>query len=182
MVFVLSVQLCLAVIFGFSALSKLPNMKSFLKGVENYKILGPKGSLIFGHLLPWVELGLCLSLVLGIAINISGAIIVILMVIFLIGIGINLHRRRIIDCNCFGLAPKLKLTAGTFARNSLILILGALTMLFGQEPIKYELILNSPKEALLTILLTGINLLIIFLLEIFVSNFQDVHRFRNFTK
>lgn len=119
---VLVARCCLGLFLLPSALGKLRNRRNFLEGLLNYQILPKRVARVFGFVLPWIELGLALALLLGIALPITGVITILLLISFIIAITINLHRGREIKCNCYGFASTSTISGGTIVRNFLLLI------------------------------------------------------------
>src|SRR5262245_52593328 len=97
---VLVARLSLGIFFLPSALGKLANRHSFIRGVVAYQILPKRIARIFGLVLPWIELVLALALIGGVALFITGLATACLLVCFITAITINLRRGREIACNC----------------------------------------------------------------------------------
>jgi len=70
--------------------------------VRVYEILPVKVANTFGLILPWVEIGIALLLILGIWVKWSGISGGALMLLFIIAIGQAWARKLPINCGCFG--------------------------------------------------------------------------------
>ena len=120
---VLVARLSLGIFFLPSALGKLANQRSFIRGVVAYQILPKRIARIFGLVLPWIELVLALALISGIALLIIGLAAAGLLICFMTAMIINLRRGREIDCSCYGIAGRQMISWGTITRNVLLLLL-----------------------------------------------------------
>lgn len=70
--------------------------------VRAYRLLPNSLANLIGYILPWVEIGLALALILGLGIRFSAAFAGVLMMVFIIGVGSAWARGLTIDCGCFG--------------------------------------------------------------------------------
>lgn len=70
--------------------------------VRAYRLLPNSLANLIGYILPWVEIGLALSLILGLGVRFSAAFAGVLMTAFIIGVGSAWARGLTIDCGCFG--------------------------------------------------------------------------------
>ena len=60
--------------------------------------------------LPWLELVCALALFVGLARRSAARILGVLLVVFIIALGIDLARKRPVDCGCFGTSKVEKTT------------------------------------------------------------------------
>ena len=120
---VLVARIVAGVIFLRSSLGKLRAPGAFVDGVETYDVLPKPLACAVGWLLPWLELGLALTLLAGVALPVAGALASLLLLRFIIAVGINLRRGRMIACNCHGIADTRTISSGTIARNAVLLAL-----------------------------------------------------------
>jgi hypothetical protein len=96
-------RLLLASVFLLSARSKLRDRRGFVHLVVAYRILPLPLARLYGHLLPWLEAGLGLWLLLGVTAQYAGALAGLLLLSFAFAVSINLlRRRRYLACGCFG--------------------------------------------------------------------------------
>lgn len=70
--------------------------------VRAYELLPTAIANFLGYVLPWLEIGLGLLLILGVAVSISGLFGAIIMLAFIIAISQAWARGLSIDCGCFG--------------------------------------------------------------------------------
>lgn len=115
----------LALFFLSAASGKIRNPRRFVEGVIEYQVLPLKVARIWGFALPWIELGVALALVVGIALPLAGFVALMLLFSFIIAVGLNLQRGRRISCNCHGTEGTNTISWGTIARNVLLLLYSA---------------------------------------------------------
>jgi uncharacterized membrane protein YphA (DoxX/SURF4 family) len=109
------VQIALGAIFIFAALPKIIDPPSFAHLVYNYRLVPGWAVNPLALILPWVEILAGLGLVLGVWKRAAASIIGAMLIVFTIGIGINLARNNAIDCGCFEQNPKPKTHAELIA-------------------------------------------------------------------
>ena len=78
------------------------NVSDAENAVRAYKVLPLKLADLVGITLPWVEIGLGLLLILGVATRISAVLAGAIMILFIIAISQAALRGLSIDCGCFG--------------------------------------------------------------------------------
>ena len=78
------------------------NVSDAENAVRAYKVLPLKLADLVGITLPWVEIGLGLLLILGVATRISAILAGAIMILFIIAISQAALRGLSIDCGCFG--------------------------------------------------------------------------------
>ena len=81
---------------------KIPHPDKSAMSVRAYELLPIPVANIFGYSLPWIEVGVGLLLMAGIAVRINALIGTVLMVMFIIAISQAWARGLTIDCGCFG--------------------------------------------------------------------------------
>ena len=114
----LFLRFLLALVFAGAAISKLQNADEFHGVVRNFRLLPEAVDGAFAAALPWVELVIAASLLLGIATLVSGAIAGVLLLVFAAAIAINIVRGRTeIDCGCFRQGMRQRLNWALVARN-----------------------------------------------------------------
>ena len=114
----LFLRFLLALVFAVAAISKLQNADEFHGVVRNFRLLPEAVDGAFAAALPWVELVIAASLLLGIATLASGAIAGVLLLVFAAAIAINIVRGRTeIDCGCFRQGMRQRLNWALVARN-----------------------------------------------------------------
>jgi uncharacterized membrane protein YphA (DoxX/SURF4 family) len=81
---------------------KIPHPYKAAAAMRAYELLPTSSASLFGYILPWLEVGLGLFLILGVAAGRSGLIGALLMLLFIAAIGSAWARGLTIDCGCFG--------------------------------------------------------------------------------
>jgi hypothetical protein len=121
--------LLLAVVFGAAALAKLKDLDAFEGVVAQYRLLPAVLVRPFVRILPGVELGATLALLLPATRAFGAATLVGLLVLFAGAMAINLGRGRSdIDCGCFVGVHKQRISWALVVRN-LVLAGFGLTLL-----------------------------------------------------
>ena len=81
---------------------KVGNLQKSAMAVRAYELLPTAIANFLGYVLPWLEIGLGLLLIFGVAVSISGLFGAIIMFAFIIAIAQAWARGLSIDCGCFG--------------------------------------------------------------------------------
>ena len=81
---------------------KVGNLQKSAMAVRAYELLPTEIANFLGYVLPWIEIGLGLLLISGVAVSISGLFGAIIMFAFIIAIAQAWARGLSIDCGCFG--------------------------------------------------------------------------------
>ena len=89
------------VLFAAGAL-KIGSLQKSAKAVRAYELLPVSLANFLGYTLPWIEIGVDLLLIAGVAVRISGLIGAFTMLAFIIAIAQAWARGLSIDCGCFG--------------------------------------------------------------------------------
>ena len=89
------------VLFAAGAL-KIGSLQKSAMAVRAYEILPVSLANFLGYTLPWIEIGVGLLLIAGVAVRISGLIGAFTMLAFIIAIAQAWARGLSIDCGCFG--------------------------------------------------------------------------------
>lgn len=111
------------------------NLRGFVLGTIEYHLLPEPLARGVGHTLPWIELLLSVALICGIALSIAGLISALLLATYIAAVAVNLHRGRLIECNCHGIAGTKTISQGTIIRNTLLLLLaGTVTVIAVSAP------------------------------------------------
>ena len=95
-------RLILGGILVVAGFLKIPHPDKSAMSVRAYELLPVPVANVFGYSLPWVEVGVGLLLVFGIAVRINALIGTLLMVMFIVAISQAWARGLTIDCGCFG--------------------------------------------------------------------------------
>ncbi len=116
-------SLVIGLIFLAAAIPKLRRPKAFVLAVLEYRVLSPPLSRIYARLLPPLELLTGLLLLSGTAVRLSAAVVSILLISFVAGVGINVARGRDLDCQCFGRTKQRRIGWGLLLQD--VALLGA---------------------------------------------------------
>ena len=108
--------------------SVLANLSTFAFQVESYKVLGPGGSSLVAHTLPFVEIVLGLLLLIGWKFRIWAAMVTAILVGFLTLVTRAYLLHMDINCGCF--ATPEPLTGMTVLRDSALVALAIVTTVF----------------------------------------------------
>lgn len=92
----------LAVVWGYAGLSKVADPEATVRAVRAYRLLPEPAVLVMGYGLPFLEIGLAVLLLFGLATRVLGSISAVLFVAFIVGVASAWARRLAIDCGCFG--------------------------------------------------------------------------------
>ena len=119
----------LGVIFAAAAVTKLKQLDTFMGVVERYDLLPRVVVRPFAYVLPVVELGAALGLLLPVTRAPAAAVLIVLLLAFATAMAINLARGRSdIDCGCFIGVRKQRISWALVVRN-LVLAGFGLTLL-----------------------------------------------------
>lgn len=121
--FLVVARLCLVFFFLPAALGKVVHQRDFVQGTIDYRVLPTRVATYVAFTLPWIELGLALSLLGGVALPLTGALTAVLLLCFIAAVTVNLYRGRRVTCNCYGIAGTAMIGWGTVARNLLLVLL-----------------------------------------------------------
>jgi len=135
----------LAGLFIVAALQKIPHPKQFVEAVRAYQVLPRFAVAPFGILLPWVELGLGMMLLIGWYTKPVAVLTGLLYAAFTLALGINLFRgRKNIDCGCFGPKQKHRITPWLVARDIGLALAAGVVAIWGGGSFTFE---TLPSEA-----------------------------------
>ena len=95
----------LGLTFLAAALPKLADPPGFAEAIHAYRLV--PGTLLapMALFLPWLELLMALALISGLARRGAALLSLLLLLLFMGGIGLNLMQGHPIDCGCFGALP-----------------------------------------------------------------------------
>jgi len=100
-------RLVLAGVWLYAGGSKLTDLDGSVRAVKAYDLLPPALAEWVGAALPFVEVGLGLLLLVGLATRVAAAGSVLLIAAFVVGIASAWARGLEIDCGCFGSGGEL---------------------------------------------------------------------------
>lgn len=123
-----AVRIAIGLVFLFSSIGKLRDVRGFVKGVVDYQVLPASLATAYGYLVVPTEVFVGVSLILGWQVGVGAVVALLLLISFLIAVSINLRRQRDLTCHCFGANSNEKVSRRSLAR-IVVLMAGALTAL-----------------------------------------------------
>lgn len=120
----------LGLIFIYASIHKITDPIAFSEVIYNYRIMPDMLVNFFAIWLPWLELFVGLSLIIGIFIKGGSLIISILSIAFTIVVGTALFRGLDISCGCFYAYDTEKIIEWTYMAQDLCLLIMGLQVLF----------------------------------------------------
>jgi uncharacterized membrane protein YphA (DoxX/SURF4 family) len=81
---------------------KIGNLQKSAMSVRAYELLPTDLANFFGYVLPWIEIGMGLLLIVGAVVSIMGLLGALIMLAFIVAIAQAWARGLSIDCGCFG--------------------------------------------------------------------------------
>jgi uncharacterized membrane protein YphA (DoxX/SURF4 family) len=107
---------------------KIGNLQKSAMSVRAYEMLPVGLANFLGFVLPWIEIGMGLLLIVGVAVSIVGLLGALTMLAFVVAIAQAWARGLSIDCGCFGgggeIAPEDTKYLSTILRDIGFLLLG----------------------------------------------------------
>jgi uncharacterized membrane protein YphA (DoxX/SURF4 family) len=107
---------------------KIENLQKSAMSVRAYEMLPVGLANFLGFVLPWIEIGMGLLLIVGVAVSIVGLLGALTMLAFVVAIAQAWARGLSIDCGCFGgggeIAPEETKYLSTILRDIGFLLLG----------------------------------------------------------
>lgn len=94
-------RLVLGVSFIMASMSKIPYPAEFSENVAGFQMVPFLGVNFWSLVMPWMELIAGLFLILGIRTRAASSIIGGLLVLFIVGLALNLMKDAPINCGCF---------------------------------------------------------------------------------
>lgn len=123
-----AIRIAIGLVFLFSALGKLGDPRGFVHGVVEYQVLPKPLAVTYGVVLIPIE-GFVSAALLSNRFVLQGvAVAAFLLCSFLIGVGINVRRRRDVSCHCFGSIGTERISMHSIVRICLLMVraIGAL--------------------------------------------------------
>ena len=156
-------RIVLGLSFFVAGIAKVRDRAGLRNIIISYHLLPDAGAYFLASVLPWIEIGVALSLWSGVLLTTGLAGATMLLIVFSIAIAVNLLRgRKDISCGCFG-KPSQLISWKLVGRN---LTLGAIStiVLLGYQWQSWRLELPSSQDIIPVIILACAATMVSFLL------------------
>ena len=121
--------LLMSYLFVVSALQKLTDAGYFQQVITDYQVLPAALSPLLARVLPLVELGAGIALLIPLSRSAALGTVTLLLAIYSAAIALNILRgRRDIDCGCAGPGQEQSLSGWLLGRNALLIIMALSAM------------------------------------------------------
>ena len=131
-IILLLARLILAAVFGVAGVTKIADPAGSRKAMTGFGV--PENlATVFGWALPIFEIIVAIALLPLSTARLGGIGALGLLLIFLVGIGVNLARGNAPDCHCFGQLHSEPVSWNVFARNVTLLAVAAVIVVFGNN-------------------------------------------------
>jgi uncharacterized membrane protein YphA (DoxX/SURF4 family) len=114
-------RIAIGLVFVFSAIGKLRDVRGFVKGVVDYQVLPAPLATAYGFLVVPAEAFVGVSFIAGWQVGAGAAVALLLLISFFIAVSINLRRQRDLACHCFGANSGEKVSPRSLARIVLLM-------------------------------------------------------------
>jgi uncharacterized membrane protein YphA (DoxX/SURF4 family) len=137
-------RLVLGAIFLYAGVEKACDTLGFAQAIDNYQILPDNLSLLLATTLPWIEIAVAISLILGIYARLGSLVATLLLGVFSCALVISLIRGLDISCGCFGNSPaSLKINWSFLFRDLALFAMGLHIYYFDQKILSIEKLLKQ---------------------------------------
>jgi uncharacterized membrane protein YphA (DoxX/SURF4 family) len=170
-------SILLAVVFFFSAVQKIRDLRYFTRMVASFQMLPRSWVNPFAYTLPWLELALGLMLLLGWGTRLAANISATLMLLFIFAMGINLARgRKDLDCGCFGNHHHQVISIKSILRNLVLIIISVPLIIWGGGLLAFDNLPIATQQLILDAYIFGILLPLVSVLIGLVLFVRLVHQ------
>ena len=128
----LIIRVVLAAVFLVAGFAKLADVAGSQQALRDFGVPA-RLSVPFGVLLPLAELAVAIALLPAASAWWAAVVALVLLLLFVAGIGSNLARGRTPDCHCFGQLHSAPAGLSTLIRNLVLAALAALVAVFGRS-------------------------------------------------
>ncbi len=158
----LTALLLLSFVFVIAGLHKREDRVFFEATLSGYEIVPPRLTAPLSRIIPWLEIGGGIALLVPPLRAVALAIVGGLLLVYSAGIAVNLLRgRNDIDCGCAGPGMQQNLSGFLLARNGLLAVAWLLAMLSGMRALVWlDWVVVAAATALACAAWTTINLLL----------------------
>jgi len=122
-------RLFLGISFIVASMTKIPYPAEFAENVAGFQMVPTWGVNLMGVIMPWAEMVAGLFLILGIRTRAAATIIGALLVMFIVGLTINLIKGTPINCGCFESVGE-PISWELVVRDALMLVMAAQILLY----------------------------------------------------
>ena len=135
---VLSLRIVLAAVFLVAGLAKLADLAGSQHALRDFGVPGTFAKL-FGLVLPLTELAVAIALLPSTSAWWGAVAALVLLLLFVAGIGYNLARGRTPDCHCFGQLHSEPVGWPTLIRNLVLAALAGVVVEFGRTTAGFDI-------------------------------------------
>jgi len=121
-------------VFIYASLDKILHPDQFARIIFNYHLVPASLINLAAIMLPWVEFGAGLFLIMGVWTRASGLILTALVVVFIAALAINWFRGVSLECGCFTVSGAAKGAIGSLILRDVVLLALALQATFWARP------------------------------------------------
>ncbi len=120
------IRIVLGMLFLYAAIDKIIHPARFAEVIYHYKILPIPFINFFAVIIPWIEIGIGLSLIFNLLPEIGSLILILLTTVFVIMIASAMMRGLNIECGCFSLDSKSSYVGWKRILEDLVMIAGGI--------------------------------------------------------
>ncbi|BCX02506.1 MAG: hypothetical protein KatS3mg053_0444 [Candidatus Roseilinea sp.] len=137
----------LAGVFLLSSIAKARNLPEFVTTVRLFRLAPERLSYALAHIIVILELAISVCLLVGIWSQWAAGMAAVMLITFIIAMLINMIRRNILNCNCFGPYFKEQIGVKAILRNVLLLTLALIVVIFYDGFFALEFLLRDGEGA-----------------------------------
>jgi uncharacterized membrane protein YphA (DoxX/SURF4 family) len=120
-----SAQVVVGLLLAWAGLAKLGDISTLVRDIHNFRLLPVAGENLIAIVLPWIELMVALSMLLGIRPRAGAVVATGLMLVVTTAVVLALVRGLSIECGCFGTAGAGRVGTAKLFENAGILAVAA---------------------------------------------------------